>query len=124
MSLLKFLRRWLALLKIWGAPEYGGMIHDYANGRWNEIHRWNTDKGVDEADSIVRNMVMGGRDEVYIVTVKCGLSKGYLLVESTGAIVPFIRAFWPGLVNPDTAIFEVGVKCREIADKMGYRRVD
>jgi hypothetical protein len=102
--------------------EYGGIIYDFANGRMNLIHEWDTDKGVDEGVAIVEQMITGSRDEVYITVVKGGYRKGYFMVEHTGMIFPWMRAFWEGIYDPDEAFVDTMKKARECADKLGFRR--
>jgi hypothetical protein len=41
----RWLRQWAALLLAEWDVEIGGMLHDYANGKWELLHMWKTKEG-------------------------------------------------------------------------------
>jgi hypothetical protein len=123
MRVPRFLRHWASMFLVGHTPEVGGFIHDYANGRWKLLHVWNTPEGEDTAMSLIEAMMGGGRDEIYVETIKGGEQMGlFMVLDSEGGT--YFRAFWNGIYSPSEAFKDVAVKCREIADKMGYRRPD
>src|SRR5713226_7941291 len=122
MKLPRFIRQIAAQILVSGEAEVGGMLHDYANGRWKELAKWNTQEGANEAIEIVDNMLQRGRDNIYVAMIKCrDFGRGYFIVHDSNFSL-YHRAFWLGAYNPDEAFIDVAARCRKIADKMGYRR--
>lgn len=99
------------------------MLHDYKNGQWELLHKWDTEETSDAAIEIVGNMMDRAEDEIFISSISCGPGNGmFMVVDSERR--QWVRAFWTGIYEPDEAFKDVAVKCREIADQMGYRRPD
>jgi len=106
------------------SDEIGGMLHDYKNGRWLELVKWNTPEESDAALEVIWNMLQSGHDDIYITCVKSeGLGRGYFAVYDSNCDI-YRRDFWMGVYDPDEALVDVSKHCRKIADKMGYRRPD
>ncbi len=124
MKLPRFLRHAAAMYLVYGEDEIGGVLHDYANGQWKELLKWNTQEGADEALSLMNDMIGNVHDNVYVAMVKNeGFGHGYFLVHDSNFNL-YRRAFWLGIYNPDEALTDVAARCRKIADKMGYRKPD
>ncbi len=69
-------------------------------------------------------MIRNIRDNIYVAVVRCeGFQRGYLIVHDSNLDV-YRRAFWPGTYNFCEAFVDVVLRCRKIADKMGYRKPD
>lgn len=124
MSLPRFLRRWVALFLAWREEEIGGMLYDYANGRWRHLLTWNTQEGAAEALSLVQDMIDNVRDNIYVVGVRGRqTNSGFLIVHDSNCRM-YVIGFYPGVYSPDEAMQDVMIRCRKVADKMGYRRPD
>jgi hypothetical protein len=124
MKLPKWLRHWAALFLSWRDNEAGGYLYDYANGKWEEIHKWNTQKGSDEGISITVAMFDGGKDAIYIAVIRCpNPGTGYFVVHDSNRKV-YIRGFWIGIYEPKEAFKDIAIHCRKVADKMGFRNPD
>jgi hypothetical protein len=122
MMLPRFLRQWMALVLVTGSDEIGGALHDYKNGRWEELAKWNTDEESNAAMSILSAMFQNERDEIYVVCVKVeGFGRGYFVVYDSNQNM-YRRSYWMGIYDPDEALVDVIEYCRKVADKMGYRR--
>ena len=124
MKLPGWLRQWGARFLAWRSDEIGGMLHDYANGKWILLATWNTQKESDAAIEIVDNMMNCGRDSIFIAMIKVGPSQGYFIVEDSNRSKFYLRGFWQGIYEPDEAFRDVRNYCRKLADKMGFRRPD
>lgn len=120
-KLPRFIRHTLAFIRVMHSSEIGGVLHDYANGRWLELHKWDTQEGCEEALGLVCDMTNNVRDNIYIAMIKCDLGKGYFVIHDSNGD-QYTRAFWLGIYNPDEALTDVAKRCRMLADKMGYRR--
>lgn len=121
----RWLRQWMAFILNSWSDETSGMLHDYKNGRWLELDVWNTPEESDGAMELIWNMLQSGKDDIYIACVRSegGGGRGYLAVYDSNCDV-YRRDFWMGIYDPDEAMIDVSKRCREIADKMGYRRPD
>jgi hypothetical protein len=116
-----FIRHKVALFLVQRSPEFGGMLYDFKNGQWEVLHQWVDERGQEEALSLIENMFDGGRDAIYTAMVKTGIGRGYFVVHTSDRYYWF-RGFWTGIYELDEAFLDTAKKCREIADKMGYRR--
>ena len=119
----KFIRQQMAGYLARRADEWGGVLHDYKNGKWEQIGMWEDEKGQNEVIGMIGNMMNSGRDEIYITTVKVGIKCGYFVVADSNHTW-WTRWFWGEIYPPAEAFSETQVKCRQIADKMGFRRPD
>jgi hypothetical protein len=123
MKFPSFLRRWAAMYLVWNKEEIGGILYDYANGKWNVICRWNTDADLKAAKDIVANAQERDCDEIYITSVATNGGAGLFIVEDSHSGY-FFRAYHPGVYEVKEALIDTAAHCRKIADKMGYRRPD
>jgi hypothetical protein len=123
MRLPRWLRHFGAKFLALHEEESGGMMHDYANGQWNELMTWTDDKGQAEALSIVDSIFSGARDAIYIVCIRVGPRRGYFVVYDSN-LTYYHRSFWTGIYEPEEAFDDVRAYCRQVADKMGFRRPD
>lgn len=124
MKLPRWLRQFAAYVLVGYSDEIGGMLHDYANGRWKELAIWNNPDDSDAAMEIIWNMLQSGHDDIYIACVKSrGFGRGYFAIYDSNCNV-YRRDFWKGTYDPDEAMLDVSKRARKIADKMGYRRPD
>jgi hypothetical protein len=120
----RWLRQWMAYTLVAWSDEIGGVLHDYKNGRWLKLAKWDSADDSDSAMEIIWNMLQSGHDDIYIACVKSeGFGRGYFAVYDSNCDV-YRRDFWMGLYDPDEAMMDVGKHCRKVADKMGYRRLD
>jgi hypothetical protein len=121
MRLPRWLRHWASSVLVFWSRIVGGVLHDYKNGKWEEICKWNTVEEENMAAEIIATMQMNIRDAIYITLTKVeGFGRGYFIVfDSRGH--QFRRNFWLGLYNPDEALTDVSKYCRKTATKMGYR---
>lgn len=118
-----WLRALMAKILIWANDaEYNGALFDYANGKWELLERWSTDKGVEQAVEVSNNMMNRGDDQIYIAVIRCrpDIFAGYFVVHDSDNAVRF-RHFWPGIYEPGEAYLWVVGECRKIAKRMGYR---
>jgi hypothetical protein len=104
-------------------PEVRGTIYDYANGKYEVIHEWESEAVADQGFEILGSMLNGGRDAIYIMTLTCGPQQGAFLVVDSNRVY-YERAFWTGIYDVKEAFLEVRDYCRQVADKMGFRRLD
>src|SRR4029077_7943717 len=123
MKLPRFIRRWAAMLLAANSPEIGGVLHDYANGKWIELHQWNNLKDANLAAEIIASKLRLGKDEILISMIKCGPLRGLFVVHDSSGNFSW-TGFWKGIYDPDEAFLEVAKHCRKLADKMGFRRPD
>lgn len=116
----RWLRQLMAKIVVAHHEQWGGMLHNYDNGRWKLLTTWN---GYDDAGSLemIQNMLNQSRDNIYISTCKVGTKDGYfVVVDSNNGL--YYRAFFHGIYEADEALKDVATRCRKIADKMGFRR--
>lgn len=124
MRLPRFLRRWYATILAWHTPELGGALFDYKNGLWDKLCEWNTPDEAEEALRIVESMMWSGREEIYVVMIKCYGPKhrGFFIIHSPNKF--WFHGFSEGVYGLVEAYTDTAHKCRKIADSMGYRRPD
>lgn len=79
MRLPRLLRHLAACFLTFQSKIIGGVLHDYANGKWEEICKWNTAVEEGEAAQIIANMQMNQRDRIYITLTKGGGFRARLL---------------------------------------------
>ncbi len=123
MKLPRWLRHWGAKFLALHSDEIGGMMHDYANGKWVEVMQWDDEVGQSQAQSFMESVFNGGRDEIYIICIRVGPGRGYFVVYDATRNY-YHRSFWPGVYELNEAFNDVRLYCRELADKMGFRRPD
>ena len=117
----RFIRHLLAKALVYTKPEWGGILHDYDNGRWNLIMKWEDDEGAEEALDLIDNMVDVGRDRILIACIKVGNGRGFFyIVNSEGRF--WSRAFWDNLYTASEAFKDISVTARNVADSMGFRK--
>ena len=119
MRLPLFIRRIICLRKMWVNPEYGGMLVNWNRGKWDVLHEWKDDKGLESAWEMVENHYGSGRDEIYVAAVKMGVQRGYFCIHAPGHF-GFPYAFWDNIITPAEALLAVSKRCKEIGKKMGY----
>jgi hypothetical protein len=117
----KFVRQWMAGYLARRADEWGGALHDYKNGKWKLIALWSDQKGQNDAVSLIGNMMDRAADDIYIATIMVGECRGYFVVHDSNRQW-WTRWFWSNIYSPQEAYMDVVKRCRETADKMGYRR--
>src|SRR6267378_2930981 len=69
MRLPRWFRHWIAKIDILYTEEQGGVLFDYANGKWNQLHVWADSKTKKEVLKIVEQWRISGRDEIYVAIV-------------------------------------------------------
>lgn len=124
MMLPRWVRHWAASVLVFWSDIIGGVLHDYKNGKWEEICKWNTGEDETRAAEIIANMQFNQRDAIYIALTRVkGFGRGYFTVfDSRGK--EYRRNFWLGTYDPDEALTDISRYCRAVADKMGFRRPD
>lgn len=139
-AIWKFFRQLYAWYRVSKLPEECGYLHDYANGRWKRLSFFQDDPGQDEAKEIARNMLENPKDDIYVATIISKYADRYdelaraLAIPNPNKAGYFIvfdswdrvwsYHFFPGVYSLNEAFSDVKVKCRQIADQMGYRRLD
>ena len=124
MALPRFIRHWMAAFLGARSPaELGGLLYDYNNGDLKQLSMWDDEKSQEATLAIVENMMNAGRDAVYFVVVKIDEGKGYFVVHDSERNWWF-RWFWRGIYEPKDALRDALDKCRETANKMGFRERD
>ena len=121
MRLPRWTLQWAAKFLVDRSKEWGGIIHDYANGRWVILHKWNDQKGEDEGLDLIFNMFDRGGSDIYVTCIKVGERHGYFIVSDYNQTW-WRRSFWDGIYSPSEAFKDAAVKARQIADQMGYRK--
>jgi hypothetical protein len=118
-----FLRRWIATAMGLAAPEWGGIIYDFLEGRdgsLTEIHRWDDVKGQQMSLSLIENAHESERDFIYVVAVKTGKSSGYFLVLAKGTRY-WMCGFRPNVYEPLEAYRHTIRKAKRELSRLGYR---
>lgn len=122
----KWMRQLIACWMEFRSPEWGGILYDFTahnTGDLEELHRWETDKGLLEAAALIESAYESGRDYVYITVSKTGNSQGYFMVESP--ITRFwFRAFHPGVYEPLDAYRDTIKKAEKDARRLGFQIAD
>jgi hypothetical protein len=121
MKLPRSIRHLVAKIFVYAKPEWGGILHDYDNGRWDLIMKWENDEGAEDALDLIENMIEVGRDRILIACIKVGNGRGFFyVVNSEGRF--WSRAFWDNLYTASEAFKDISLTVRAVADSMGYRR--
>ena len=125
MKLFNSIKKWVnqrrAVIKSYTAPfEWGGILFDYKNGDLEQLYKWETDEEMETARSLIRSMITGGRDAIYVAVVKCGPTAGYFVIHDSNDQW-WEKHFYPGIYPPEVAYEETMAQCRKIATKMGFR---
>lgn len=116
-----FLRRWIAMAKVWNKEEIAGILYDYKNGEWELMCQWNTDEERLAAKNVVDQGVKIWRDVIYVTVIKTEGGAGLFIVEDSNYGY-FFCAWHPGVYELRAALEDTAARCRKTADKMGYRR--
>jgi len=102
--------------------ELAGVLVDYNNGRWEELHRWKDRSTRIDGMQIVENL-RNGRDAIYVIMLVTRKEEG-LFIVLTSRRESYKRAFAPTIYDIDEAFKDVAVYCRRKADEMGFRRLE
>jgi hypothetical protein len=120
VKLPRFLRQWAAKFMVLRSEERGGLLQDYANGKWREIMVWDDEQGSNEAAEIAGNMMDRGSDAIYVCLINCeGYGGNFLVFDSNRKY--HCRYFYPGIYELVEAFVDTVHYCREVANKMGFR---
>lgn len=121
---MNWLRRWWRQLKaktlVLSSEEWGGTLHDYANGRWDLLQTWQGENW-EEIGDLLQNMWDSGKDAIYVATIKVGAKDGYFVVTDSNRAYA-ARYFFRDIYSAKEAYQDTVEYCRKVADKMGFRR--
>jgi hypothetical protein len=119
---MRFLLQWVAKFRVSRTPEIGGLLYDYANGRWKLLTEWQGGED-EEAVALIENIFNNPKDDIYVSLVKCTNTAGYFIVSDSERRI-WLRHFW-GDTYPFAAAFDdTRLYCRKIAKEMGYRDLE
>ncbi len=122
MKLPGWFRHFVSKLVVLHSKERGGVLFDYANGKWAQLHVWRDDKTKEEVLQIVEQWLNLERDEIYVAMVNAG-EEGK--IRGVFQVVYPKRQIWERYFsyhtyNVSDAYVDTVKKCREIATKLGY----
>lgn len=120
---VQFIRQILAKILVYMKPEWGGILHDYKNGKWEQLLQWSDEEGALQSLRLIDNMILCGRDAIYIACIKVGPGRGFFFIIASDGRV-WSRAFWDTLYPANAAFLEICKIARKKADTMGFRRPD
>lgn len=120
LKIKRWFRQVLAKIVVKNHEQWGGMLYDYANERWVLLGTWSGYED-DACLDIIDNMLNSDKSAIYVSCVKVGVRDGYFVVVDSDNRI-YYRAFFHGIYDSKEAMADVSQRCREIADKMGFRR--